>query len=512
MGGARRSPTAAAATTPRRIAAVGRRTRSPPTTVGGTDASTTCDRGSGPVSTAHTRPGGRTARRTGRPQGRDSAAAEIVVDMSIDVAEPGRRHADPAAAAGPRVLDVVVPVYNEETDLEPLGAAAARATSPSTSPTRSGSPSPTTPAPTPPRRSPTGWPPSSPDVTRRSGSSEKGRGRALRDGLGGLGRAGARLLRRRPVHRPRRAAAPLVAPLISGHSDLAIGTRLGPRLAGGPRGRSGSSSRAAYNLLLRGTLAARFSDAQCGFKAIRADVAAAAAAAGRGHRLVLRHRAAGAGRARRAAHPRGAGGLGRRPATAASTSSATAVADLQGHRARSAARWPPGALPLAELRAPARPRPAGHRRRRACRTAMPRQLVRFAAIGVRQHAGLPAAVPAAARRAGRVRRPTSSRCSSPRWPTPRPTAGSPSACAAATGAARHQLQGLLVFGLGLALTTGALAAARAPRARREPGRRAGRARRRQRAATVLRFVALPRLGLPRAPRHLVGPITPEIPA
>ena len=28
-----------------------------------------------------------------------------------------------------------------------------------------------------------------------------------------------------------------------------------------------------YNLLLRGTLAARFSDAQCGFKAIRADVA-----------------------------------------------------------------------------------------------------------------------------------------------------------------------------------------------------------------------------------------------
>ena len=29
-----------------------------------------------------------------------------------------------------------------------------------------------------------------------------------------------------------------------------------------------------YNLILRGTLAARFSDAQCGFKAIRADVAA----------------------------------------------------------------------------------------------------------------------------------------------------------------------------------------------------------------------------------------------
>src|SRR5664280_1133439 len=38
-----------------------------------------------------------------------------------------------------------------------------------------------------------------------------------------------------------------------------------------------------------------------------------AAAAGRGHRLVLRHRAAGARRAERPAHPRGPGGLGRRP-------------------------------------------------------------------------------------------------------------------------------------------------------------------------------------------------------
>src|ERR1700737_937495 len=68
------------------------------------------------------------------------------------------------------------------------------------------------------------------------------------------------------------ALAPLVAPLISGHSDLAIGTRLGrgARVVRGPKGEIISR---CYNLILKSTLAARFSDAQCGFKAIRADVA-----------------------------------------------------------------------------------------------------------------------------------------------------------------------------------------------------------------------------------------------
>jgi putative flippase GtrA len=68
------------------------------------------------------------------------------------------------------------------------------------------------------------------------------------------------------------ALLPLVAPLISGHSDLAIGTRLsrGSRVV---RGAKRELISRGYNLLLRGTLAARFSDAQCGFKAIRADVA-----------------------------------------------------------------------------------------------------------------------------------------------------------------------------------------------------------------------------------------------
>jgi putative flippase GtrA len=65
------------------------------------------------------------------------------------------------------------------------------------------------------------------------------------------------------------ALLPLVAPLLSGHSDVAIGTRLahGSRVVRGPKREIISRS---YNLLLRTTLGAEFSDAQCGFKAIRA--------------------------------------------------------------------------------------------------------------------------------------------------------------------------------------------------------------------------------------------------
>jgi putative flippase GtrA len=70
-----------------------------------------------------------------------------------------------------------------------------------------------------------------------------------------------------------RALLPLVAPLVSGHSDVAIGTRLGrgARVVRGP-GRELISR--SYNLLLRTALRARFSDAQCGFKAVRRDALA----------------------------------------------------------------------------------------------------------------------------------------------------------------------------------------------------------------------------------------------
>ncbi|MFP5394469.1 MAG: glycosyltransferase, partial [Gammaproteobacteria bacterium] len=70
-----------------------------------------------------------------------------------------------------------------------------------------------------------------------------------------------------------RALLPLVAPLLSGHSDVAIGSRLahGARVVRGPKREIISR---AYNRILRTALRARFTDAQCGFKAIRADVAA----------------------------------------------------------------------------------------------------------------------------------------------------------------------------------------------------------------------------------------------
>jgi glycosyltransferase involved in cell wall biosynthesis len=65
---------------------------------------------------------------------------------------------------------------------------------------------------------------------------------------------------------------PLVSGLVSGHSDVAIGSRLAP----GSRVQRGAKREfisRSYNLILRLGLGARFSDAQCGFKAIRTEVA-----------------------------------------------------------------------------------------------------------------------------------------------------------------------------------------------------------------------------------------------
>ena len=69
-----------------------------------------------------------------------------------------------------------------------------------------------------------------------------------------------------------RALLPLVSSLVCGHSEVAIGSRLAPgaRIVRGPKREIISRG---YNLLLRHVLRARFSDAQCGFKAIRADAA-----------------------------------------------------------------------------------------------------------------------------------------------------------------------------------------------------------------------------------------------
>jgi putative flippase GtrA len=67
------------------------------------------------------------------------------------------------------------------------------------------------------------------------------------------------------------AFLPLVAPLLSGHSDLAIGSRLsrGSAVVRGPKRELISRG---YNVLLHTVMAARFSDAQCGFKAGRTEI------------------------------------------------------------------------------------------------------------------------------------------------------------------------------------------------------------------------------------------------
>src|SRR5438309_2592375 len=68
------------------------------------------------------------------------------------------------------------------------------------------------------------------------------------------------------------ALLPLVAPVISHHSDVAIGSRLstGARVR---RGWKRELISRCYNALLRVALGATFTDAQCGFKAIRAETA-----------------------------------------------------------------------------------------------------------------------------------------------------------------------------------------------------------------------------------------------
>jgi glycosyltransferase involved in cell wall biosynthesis len=68
------------------------------------------------------------------------------------------------------------------------------------------------------------------------------------------------------------ALLPLVAPILSGHAEMAIGSRLaaGARVVRGPKRELISR---AYNLLLHSVLGTRVSDAQCGFKAVRTDVA-----------------------------------------------------------------------------------------------------------------------------------------------------------------------------------------------------------------------------------------------
>jgi hypothetical protein len=99
---------------------------------------------------------------------------------------------------------------------------------------------------------------------------QKGRGRALRAAWAA---SSARVVAYMDVDLSTdlRALLPLVAPLLSGHSHVAIGSRLAPGSRVTRSSKREFISR-SYNRLLRMTLRAQFSDAQCGFKAVRADV------------------------------------------------------------------------------------------------------------------------------------------------------------------------------------------------------------------------------------------------
>jgi putative flippase GtrA len=279
----------------------------------------------------------------------------------------------------------------------------------------------------------------------------KGRGRALRAVWSA---SDARVLAYMDVDLSTDLAAllPLVAPLISGHSDLAIGSRLtrGSRVVRGIRREVISRG---YNLLLRGTLAARFSDAQCGFKAIRKDVA---------DRLLPHVQDTGwffdtellvlAERTGLRIHEVPVDWID--DPNSRVDLLATAVADLKGI-VRLGRALATGALPVGQLRAqlgraPLEPATPG------VPVGLTRQLVRFAAVGaastvtyvalfalLRQGLGAQAANLAA------LSVTAVANTAANRRVTFRAAGG--------RGAGHHQFRGLPVFLLALALTSGALA-------------------------------------------------------
>ncbi|WTI14963.1 bifunctional glycosyltransferase family 2/GtrA family protein [Streptomyces sp. NBC_00820] len=181
---------------------------------------------------------------------------------------PAREHL-PAEDAGTPVLDVVIPVLNEEKDLEPcVRGLHAHLTRTFPYPFRitiaDNASTDTTPLVADRLAA------EIPEVTAFR-LERKGRGRALR-AVWSASEAPVLAYMDVDLSTDLNALLPLVAPLISGHSDLAIGSRLSraSRVVRGPKREFISR---AYNLILRGSLQARFSDAQCGFKAIRREVA-----------------------------------------------------------------------------------------------------------------------------------------------------------------------------------------------------------------------------------------------
>lgn len=374
-------------------------------------------------------------------------------------ATPAAARADSPEGSSPPVLDVVIPVYNEEKDLDPCVRrlhAYLREVVPyryritvadnaSTDGTLA--------------------------IARRLADEiseaevhhldQKGRGRALNAVWSS---SDAQVLAYMDVDLSTDLAAllPLVAPLISGHSDLAIGSRLarGARVV---RGSKREFVSRCYNLILRGTLAAKFSDAQCGFKAIRADVA---------RRLLPLVEDGGwffdtellvlAERSGLRIHEVPVDWIDDPDSSVDIVG--TATADLKGV-ARMLRAFAKGTLPISQIRAQLGRRPI-EVSTPGVSPKLATQLVRFTAVGVTstlaylvlyvllrgtmgaQVANLISLLSTAIGNTAANRRFTFG------------VRGSSSA-------GRHQFEGLIVFGLGLALTSGSLAALHASV---EPGR------------------------------------------
>jgi putative flippase GtrA len=253
------------------------------------------------------------------------------------------------------------------------------------------------------------------------------------------------------------ALLPLVAPLLSGHSDLAIGTRLarGSRVIRGPKREVISR---CYNMLLRACLGARFSDAQCGFKAIRREPAQALLPLTEDtgwffdtELLVLAERA---GLRIHEIPVDWIDDLDSRVDIVA-----TALADLHGmlRLGRGFAR---GTLKVPQLRPPALAGASGGARR-AVSGELLLQMVSFAVVGVASTIAyvllyllLRGVMPAQAANVLSLLVTAVANTAANR----RLTFG----ISGRLNAARHQIKGLIAFGIGLALTSGALAALHSP--------------------------------------------------
>ncbi|HVN11505.1 MAG TPA: dolichyl-phosphate beta-glucosyltransferase [Kineosporiaceae bacterium] len=276
---------------------------------------------------------------------------------------------------------------------------------------------------------------------------EKGRGRALRT-VWSASDADVLAYMDVDLSTDLDALLPLVAPLLSGHSDLAIGSRLA-RSAHVVRGPKREIISRGYNRLLKLALRVRFTDAQCGFKAVRADRARALLPLVRDsgwffdtELLVLAER------------------TGLRihevpvdwvddPDSRVDVVT-TAMEDLKGV-ARLGRDLATGRLPVAELRAELR-RPAPADRG----ASFAGQAVRFAAVGVAStlaylalYVLFRAAVPAQVANAAALLLTALANTAANRRFT--------FEVSGPAGVVRHHLHGLALFGAGLALSSAALA-------------------------------------------------------